>query len=351
MIMLAFLVSCELEPQVQISPNPVAPQIIAPVNGHEFSFTWDNEADSILIVWTSADYGFTIVPNYSVFIDIAGNNFAKPVKLGTSKTDTLAYSVSKLNAAVKRLKFELGVPGDVEIRVTSNISASVEDLVSATATFRYATYSEPIPIDPETLVTPIYLLGDATDAGWNNASSLAFKYTGKGVFENYAYLQADKFYKFVATQGSWAPQWGTDAEGTITGGNLVYRATETVTDPPALPSPATAGYYKIVVDTLNLTYATSPFNVGIVGTATPNGWDAPDIKMTYDNADFLWKATTDLAVGKMKFRINDEWTWNRGGDVNDLTQDGSDLDIAEAGNYTITLDLFSSKQKCTVNKN
>lgn len=353
MIMLAFLVSCELEPQVQISPNPIAPVVAYPANGQELTaYKWENENDAFNIIWTSADYGFPVTINYSIFIDKVGNDFAKPVKLGTSKTDTLAFTVSKLNAAIKRLKLgKDGIPFDVELRVISNISSSVPDINSATVTFKFSTYSEPKPIDPETLVTPVYLLGDATDAGWNNATSQAFKYKGKGVFENYAYLQADKYYKIIATQGSWAPMWGTDAEGTVTGGNLVYRATEAVTDPPAIPSPATAGYYQIVIDTVNLTYKTSPFNVGIVGTATPNGWNAPDVKMTYDNADYLWKATADLVAGKFKFRLNDDWAWNRGGSLSNLTQDGSDMDITEDGNYTITLDLFSTPQKCTVTKN
>lgn len=374
LIMLAFFVSCELEPQVQISPNPGAPQITFPANGQELTaYTWNNEADSIFFIWTGANYGFNIVPNYTVLIDKAGNNFAKPVKLGTSKTDTLAYSVSKLNAAIKRLKFTDTIPGDVEIRVISSITTSVEDLVSPTVTFKFKTYSEPKPVDPDPIdpdtiivdpvdpdttiitpveVSPIYLLGDATEAGWDNKTNLAFVYTGKnGVFETYAYLKANLEYKFITKQGSWAPMWGTDAEGTEVDGKLVYRENETVTDPPAIHSPAEAGYYKIVVDTVELVYETTPFNVGIVGTATPNGWDAPDQKMTYDNGDFRWKATVDLVAGKMKFRINDDWKWNRGGSVDNLTQDGADIDIAENGNYTITLDLFSKPQKCTITKN
>jgi hypothetical protein len=144
LILLTVLVSCELEPLVQISPNPVAPQITFPASGQEFTYTWNNETDSISIVWQGSDYGFKIAPSYSVYIDKTGNNFAKPVKLGTSTTDSLEISVSKLNTAIKRLKFKDGVPEDIDIKVVSFVNAKVEDLTSAIITFKFSTYSEPL---------------------------------------------------------------------------------------------------------------------------------------------------------------------------------------------------------------
>jgi hypothetical protein len=54
--------------------------------------------------------------------------------------------------------------------------------------------------------------------------------------------------------GQWAPQYGTDANGTSEGGKLVFRETESVPDPPGIPAPDVTGMYKIEVNLSNMTY-------------------------------------------------------------------------------------------------
>ena len=49
-------------------------------------------------------------------------------------------------------------------------------------------------------------------------------------------------------------------------------------------------------------------SVGIIGSATPGGWDA-DTDLVKDAADpNLWKANVTLVDGEAKFRANDAWT-------------------------------------------
>ncbi len=48
--------------------------------------------------------------------------------------------------------------------------------------------------------------------------------------------------------------YGTDANGTSTGGNLVFRETEAVADPASIPTPATEGTYTVSINTNTLTY-------------------------------------------------------------------------------------------------
>lgn len=81
--------------------------------------------------------------------------------------------------------------------------------------------------------------------------------------------------------------------------------------------------------------------IGLVGSATPNGWDAPDQKMDYNAATGTWDITIDLIVGDIKFRKNDAWAWNLGGTTTNLVHNGDNIPITEAGNYTISLTITS----------
>jgi hypothetical protein len=59
--------------------------------------------------------------------------------------------------------------------------------------------------------------------------------------------------KFLETNTGWAPQWGTDANGTANSGNLVYRPDESVADPASIPSPG-AGTYTITLNLATMKY-------------------------------------------------------------------------------------------------
>ena len=91
--------------------------------------------------------------------------------------------------------------------------------------------------------------------------------------------------------------------------------------------------------------------IGLIGSATPNGWDTPDQKMDYDSKTGTWSITVDLIDGDIKFRKNDGWAWNLGGTHDNLTQGGDNLSVS-AGNYTITLTIINDATgTCTIVKN
>jgi hypothetical protein len=87
---------------------------------------------------------------------------------------------------------------------------------------------------------------------------------------------------------------------------------------------------------------------GIIGDATAGGWGS-DQNMAWDAVNGVFKATLDLTVGNIKFRANDDWGYNLGGSLSALTPGGSDIPVAEAGNYTITLNPWT--KVATVTKN
>jgi hypothetical protein len=126
----------------------------------------------------------------------------------------------------------------------------------------YYIEADTINLEYKTFLTSgeLYLVGDATPVGWDNAAGLPFTEDPDTahIFTITTDLNADGGMKFLEVLGEWAPQWGTNENGTAEEGNLIYRPTESVPDPVNIPAPGTAGQYKITVDLRKLTYTVTP---------------------------------------------------------------------------------------------
>jgi len=149
-----------------------------------------------------------------------------------------------------------------------------------------------------------------------------------GRYEGYLYFPDDNT-EFKFTDGpTWDVNYGdTGADGVLDAGGDNIKA-------------ATAGFYYITVDLNTLTYTITPTGWGLIGSATPNGWDG-DQDMTYDAGTNSWSIQLDLIAGEAKFRANDDWALNYGDNGADalLEQGGANIAIPNAGNYRITLYL------------
>jgi len=79
---------------------------------------------------------------------------------------------------------------------------------------------------------------------------------------------------------------------------------------------------------------------GLVGNATVNGWDGPDMEM-FETASNQYALYAELVPGEMKFRFDEDWGNNYGDDNADGTLDsgGANIVIPEGGVFFITLDL------------
>lgn len=108
-----------------------------------------------------------------------------------------------------------------------------------------------------------YLLGDATNAGWNNHAAIEMQSMGEGVFQTDVEIVQGSFIKFIAVSGQWAPQWGTNENGTSTSGALVYQPDPFVPTPDAIPAPP-PGFYRVMADTINNTYSVTELTTGII---------------------------------------------------------------------------------------
>lgn len=79
---------------------------------------------------------------------------------------------------------------------------------------------------------------------------------------------------------------------------------------------------------------------GLVGDATENGWDGPDMEM-YETSNDVYELYTDLLGNQMKFRFNEDWGQNYGDDGADgsLNSGGANIVIPGDGVYHVVLDL------------
>lgn len=112
------------------------------------------------------------------------------------------------------------------------------------------------------------------------------------------------------------------------------------------------GFYQIKADVASSKLSAVKTTWGIIGPAQAGGWDA-DTDMTWNAADESWTATVELAADEFKFRANDAWAINVGGSLDNLTQDGGNIKVAEAGTYEVKLFLTrsaSDKMYCTLTK-
>lgn len=99
-----------------------------------------------------------------------------------------------------------------------------------------------------------------------------------------------------------------------------------------------AGFYMMEVDLTAMTYKhTLISTLGVIGSATPSGWDA-DTDMTYNEEDGSWNLTTNLTDGEIKIRANNDWDINWGGSIAEPTFNAGNIAVT-AGNYTISSSL------------
>jgi len=79
---------------------------------------------------------------------------------------------------------------------------------------------------------------------------------------------------------------------------------------------------------------------GLVGDATENAWDGPDMEM-YQTGSNQFALYANLTAGELKFRFNEDWGQNYGDNDADgtLESGGQNIAIATEGTYYITLDL------------
>jgi hypothetical protein len=111
------------------------------------------------------------------------------------------------------------------------------------------------------------------------------------------------------------------------------------------------GFYLIEADVTAGTLKATPTTWGIIGDATADGWNS-DQDMTWNEEKHCWCATITLTDGTIKFRANDGWDINFGGNPDNLNAGGDNIPVT-AGTYDIDLYLERTTTEniyCTLTK-
>lgn len=276
-------------------------------------------------------------------VDLVANNISNlTLSIVPTEGGESLYSETIDNAENKYiLNHEIAVPVDEAWLGEHLIKVSYSAAGGNVEKTKAITFVEGDPV--------FFLVGGSTGAGWEPSAAIPMKMyqTGeddvsKDKFEIFVYLvAADGGFKFLPTQGGWEGGLGDAGDGKLTaeeGDNNL-----TVDED---------GFYRLRIDKEALTYEILKTEWGIIGDATAGGWDA-DTDMTFvgGKGSYTWTITTNLTAGEMKFRANDDWGINMGGTEGNLTQEGSNIAIADAGNYTINLHMDPSGYKAEIKKN
>ena len=273
------------------------PAFTAPVDASSFVLTKAGSENVMAdFTWTPTVYNLANLSNikYILQMDVVDNSFSNPLTLVSSESTNFSINVGTINQKLVGQDLATDVAHNIYFRVVSfvNNKEGYENLNSDVLTLSITHYSDVV------IVKTLYLLGDATTAQWDNNIALPFTYVSGSTFSIVTTLEAGKFMKVISRLGSWAPQWGTDATGTSSGGILVYRPDEATADPAGIPSPDVSGEYKITVDTAALTYTIGTPNpeLFMLGDGSPAGWDN-SLALPMNGTGGNYTLTLDLAGG------------------------------------------------------
>lgn len=225
---------------VVITPYTYAiPAITNPADNEIFVLDRDAPNDNFeKFTWEKVNYGQGFPSNYTLYL----TNPDTMLVLYSGSDTTFSLTVGQMNTQLLKLDYTAEENAQINFQVVSDMNGAgiVE---SNYKTLNITPYGAEIPIPP------LYLVGDATLAGWNNAAGVELEFVSEGVYSTVTTFAAGGM-KVLEVSGQWAPQWGDDGTGA---GILSYRPDEATADPAQIPSPG-VGDYRITVDIINLTY-------------------------------------------------------------------------------------------------
>lgn len=330
--LLGLFTSCEKDGDTVVMKEPVAPSL---TTIPDMTLERANGLEVLVFVGTPVDPGFEASANYTLEAAAAGTDFADPVIiLTTVHPEEMKITVADLNGILLK-KFPPDQATNVEFRLKAAlvVDSGTGAVGSAASPLIYISEVKPV----EAVLYGLPRL-DLIDSGMDQKIESPL---GDGKYIGYVKISADNPFKLQD------PETG-----------IIYGASGSslVPDGAGIVPPTNPGWHILTADlsTDPKTFGLEEYRIGLVGNATPNGWDSPDQKMDYNPVTGFWEITLDLVAGDIKFRKNDGWAWNLGGTLDNLVADGANIPIAEAGNYTITLNIISDVDKtgtATITKN
>lgn len=317
---LGVFTACEKDEERLLLNETAVP--VATLSSQNIVLTRDRaDADVLTINWAKPEYGFNAASTYTILIDKKGGDFSKAQTVTVGNALTKTFKAAELNTLLIALGLTPGAAADVDFRVQSTLGPTTR-LSSVVSTVRATPY-----LDRLDLSTTWGVVGSATPNGWNGPDVPFFRQQGNASGDLVAYTTlTDGEIKF-RQNNAWDVNLGGSAGKLVANGDNIK---------------VTAGTYRITFNPTALTYKIEPFSLGVVGDATPNGWNGPDVPFVYDPSTDQWRAIVTLKAGDIKFRLNNAWDVNYGGSAGTLATGGDNIKVTP-GTYLISLDLRGLK--------
>lgn len=348
-LMLISVLACENDDQTIISATG-GPELLTPIEGATYVLMPENAAsEATTLVWNHADYDVQTAANYEVEVATAGTDFASIISGGTTPNSTrfLVWKVEDLNTIAIAAGIAPFEEGSLDVRIKSSLGTN-QELISYSnkITIKVTPYTTE---SPKLWVPGGYQAASGYGDNWahSTAPQLASEGFGNEKFEGYVYFATPQDgsidgegFKF-SSQANWdGTNYGDDGSfsGVLStsGGNMSIAA----------------GYYRVEADTDALTYKLTNTTWGVIGNATPGGWEN-STPMTYDPATKKWTVIVAMTAqtapdNGWKFRANNGWDINLGDTTVNSTDGtlrygGDNIGLAASGTYKIELDLSNPR--------
>ena len=328
--------SCENDDQTIINPSG-GPELLTPLTGSSYVLNPATaSAEVTTLVWNHADYGVQTEINYEVEFSLADTEFAVITSGGLTNNRFITFTHESLNAIALSAGLTPYTAGDLDLRIKSSLGTN-EDVIaySNVVTITVTPYTTDLP----KLAVPGNHQGWSDANNFESAPRIAASGFGETDYEGYMWLDGE--FKFLAPNGATFAWGNTDYGDNGDFSGILVETGESNCS-------AIAGFYRVRANTTDLTYTTTAVSWGIIGSATPTGWDS-DTDLTYNpTTKKLEIASIALVPGAFKFRGNN--AWSNGFDLGTVNADGFLVDGGDltfsgaAGNYKVILDLSNPRR-------
>ena len=332
----AMVAGCYKPEMNQIAaPEDVVAPVLEAVEG-PIEITPSNMVDGVVaFTWSAADYGVPTQINYSLEAATAAAPDAKVTITSGITTTSAEVDYETLNAILyndlgladgvaEDVNFSIGVKVGEYAKIYSNAVTVSCKVTAAEKTYPTLTVAGSYAYNNWTPGKGQFVFDfDGTDTKYSgvidfgeDVSALQFKFVGAAWGQN----------EFSVPSGEAQAAEAAELPLVAGGGDNIAAYT-------------THRYYSLTLDkTTPKVIKNFSFNsLGVIGDATPTGWDADtDMQFNADKQRFYVDIT--LIDGTIKFRVDDAWTLDWGGADGLLEKGGANIAVT-AGDYRIYVNL------------
>lgn len=324
----------------------------------------DSNNVAVSFSWTTPKYSQDpSLYKYVIQIDSSGRNFSKAVSKTITAALTISYTAKDINLIALGYGFNSNTAYDMDVRVISSYGNNNEQYMSNTIKFKYSPYKIPPKVALPTS-NKLFLVGDASQGGWNNpvpVPTQEFAQIDETTYAGIFNLVGNKQYLILPLNGDWSHKFSVNTSSVSSaGGDFGYDLSTNFN------GPANDGWYKITLDFQTGKFSVIPYtgnlpaNLFIVGDATNGGWNnpvpVPSQQLTRLNSSVFKITALPMTGGKqyLLLPVNGDWSNKYAVQNNSLPglSAGGDFGYngpqnfpgpSASGNYSLTVNFITGK--------